>query len=199
MAAATTLLIGRIKDVRRAITFALRDAPESNDLLYILAALEGNAGDRNKSLHYLRIILNRDSDDRDARMALRLLPYGIIPISRIPDDNSILQLLFQPRTSSSSATLFHRLAHGICISAGGALSYHDVCKICNEIWLFLSPLQKKLCDRMPLWPQAIYHYIFNRLGIAEPCDHACLWSNRVSQHQVRRKVRYLESICQKMG
>ena len=176
--------------VVEALKQALRDAPESNDLLYVLAAIDANSGRFNDAIRCLNAILNRDPDDRDAKAALCILGYGPVPFYRIPDDAQLVDELCSEHYPEGDLAL-RRLVHGLTISMGGALTYTEVRGITTKLWDSLNPLQRHLCDRRSEWPNAFYRMLSARYRVYDLPETAALWPLDRHKRRVRRMSKYL--------
>lgn len=182
--------IGQRLDQKDATEARLREAlhksPESNDLRYVLAALLANTGRQDEAARLFRIILDRDPDDTDASWALRLMGPSALPCVRFSQPPSFDQYL-SPRPGRGDDRL-RRLSHGLTISLGD-LPYRHVRALSRSMWERLSPLQKRLCDRQPDWPNAFYRTIARASSLDVP-SVAPLWP-ACAAHRVRRMTRYL--------
>ena len=86
------------QDGRPGATMSIRvrgggSITQSNDPLYVLAAVEANSGRQQEAIRCLNMILDRDPDDRDAKLALCVLGFSPVPFCRIPDDTRLLDEL----------------------------------------------------------------------------------------------------------
>ena len=192
MAAAAGLMIRCPDRVREAMQEALRREPDSNDLRYVLGALEANTGHMEAAIRLFNQILYVDPDDRDAKAALCILGFGPVPFQRIPDDAQLLRMLAEPPAPATDAAL-QRLAHGVTVSLGGAVSYKNVRYLTRMIWGHMSPLQRRLCDCQPFWPNAVYQTILQVFLLPEgfPAT-AALWPYRHGQRRIRRMRRFIK-------
>ena len=145
-AAATGVFLHDPDRVRAALKQARRNAPESNDLLYVSAALEANSGHLTEAVRYLNAILNRDPDDRDTKAALCLIGYGALPYCRFIDDSELVDTICSEPPLTGDRALV-RLIHGLTISLGGAVAYREVSDLVSLLWGRMNPLQRSLCDR----------------------------------------------------
>ena len=198
IAAAAAFFINCADVVRDAVKTALKNAPESNDLLYVLAAIEANSGHVTEAIRCLNILLNRDPDDRDAKMALCVLGFGPVPFCRIPDDTMIVNQIITEAPLTGDRALI-RLIHGLTISLGGAASYHDVSVLTSILWNHMNPLQRFLCDRRSDWPNAFYNTLCRCFRIEDLPETAALWPNRHHRRRIQRMSRYLSGILVRKG
>ncbi len=193
IAASAAFFMKETDTIRAALKEELRKSPDSNDLLYVLSAVEANSGHLHEALRYLNAILDRDPDDRDGKTALCILGYGPIPFCRIPDDDALInELVYSSRPEGDGA--LRRLIHGLTISMGGAASYKDVSGLVGRLWESLSPLQRRLCDRQSLWPNAFYQTLCLRLGIDDLPAEPALWPMTHYPRRIRRMRRYLTGL-----
>ncbi len=198
IAAAAASFMNCTDTVRKALKTALRNAPESNDLLYVLAATEANSGRVQEAVRCFNVILDRDPDDRDARLALCILGLGPVPFCRVTNDDALVdELCAEPPLRGDPALL--RLIRGLTISMGGAASYQEVSGLAECLWQYLSPLQKRLCDRQSLWPNAFYLTLCRHFGINDLPEQAALWPFRRYKRRVQRMYRYLSGIIIRKG
>ncbi len=176
-----------------ALQARLRDEPESNDLLLVMAAMQLNAGHTGPAIRCLNAILSRDPDDRDARAAWATIPYGIMPPCRFYEDRALIERLLAdpPRTGPRD---FIRLAHGLTVSLGGAVTYAEVTQHIRPLWDRLPPLQRRLCDWQALWPNAFYRLILSDCGIDDLPRNAALWPVRHGLRRIRRMKRFLNRL-----
>ena len=189
-AAAAGVFIHDPDRVRTALGQALRNTPESNDLLYVSAALEANSGHLTEAIRYLNAILSRDPDDRDTRAALCLIGYSSLPYCRFIDDGELVDALCSEPPLTGDRRLV-RLIHGLTVSLGGALSYHEVSGLVSPLWRRLNFLQQWLCDRQNEWPNAFYQLLCRCFRIDDLPQAAALWPIRHHKRRIRRMRWYL--------
>lgn len=170
---------------------ALKAAPQSNDLLLILAAVRRATGDMEGARRLLHTILSRDAEDADAAAALKLIKARPIPFERARGED-ILQNLCARKPISGDAAL-RRLVHGMTISLDGALSYQAVKKLVSHAWEHMNETQKKRCDtsRLNLWPRAFYRYLLETAGEKSPPP--ALYEGHKYERQVRRMARFIKN------
>ena len=193
MSAAVGCSIRQPETVKKALQEALYSQPESNDLLYIMAALEANTGNHMQATRILGSILARDPEDRDASAAICLLRFGMIPFIRIPDDGILIQdFLRQEHVHfRRNQPPYLRLAHGLTISLGGAVTYRETLHILSLLWPKLNPLQRRMSEFRSYWPNAFYRTICIHYKIKDLPEIAPLWSIQHCKKRVRRMSRYL--------
>ena len=199
MAAAASFPLRQLDAVRQRLRAALSHEPESNDLLYVLAALEADSGNAKDAFRYLNAILTRDPDDRDAKAAMCLIGYGLVPLFRIGDDEQLIDSLFSPESIRQKDAALFRLAHGLTISMGGAATYQEVLSLSSLCWDRLNPIQKVRCDRQNQWPNAMYRAFSKSLGIDDLPYTAALWPYKKYDRRIRRMSRYITSILDRKG
>ena len=84
----------------------------------------------------------------------------------MPDDAQLLNELCSEPCPAGDHTL-KRLAHGLTISMGGALTYTEVLGITSNLWSTLNQLQRRMCDLRNEWPNAFYRMLCNRYKPSE--------------------------------
>ncbi len=189
-AAAASIYLHDPDRLRTALGHARRNAPESNDLLYVSAALEANTGHLNEAIRYLNAILSRDPDDRDARTALCLIGYGPLPHYRFIDDGELVDAMCTEPPLKGDRALA-RLIHGLTISLGGAVAYREVYDLVSLLWGHMNPLQRTLCDRQNEWPNAFYQLLIRCFQIKDLPEDAALWPLKRHKRRVKRMRWYL--------
>lgn len=170
---------------------ALKLAPQSNDLMLILAAVRRFEGDMEGAQRLLHTILTRDPEDCDAVSALKLLKVRPIPFERPRMDDGLSALCARPAYLGDAA--LKRLIHGLTISTDGALSYSSIVKLVTHAWSRMNKLQRKTCDtsRLNLWPRAFYLYLMEKAG-ETPDEEPPLYKGVRYRRQVQRMLKYLK-------
>ena len=176
----------------RALEDAVRGAPQSTELMYILAAVMRASGDTERAKKLLDTILTIDPEDYDARVALKRMPYFSFPFERQrPYDADIAALCAREEITGDAR--FKRLVHGLTISLGGALSYGAVRKMAACAWARMNEKQRKLCDRSrdDLWPRAFNRYLRKVAGLGDA--RAPLYREKRGARRVRRMELFIRA------
>ena len=170
---------------------ALKLAPQSNDLLFILAALRSATGDMAGAKSLLHTILMRDPEDVDAISALQMIKFRPVPFVRARVDNELAALCARKPVQGDAA--LKRLLHGLTISMNGDLSYATIEALVGYAWQRMNPIQKKQCDtdRQNLWPRAFYQYLCEKAGLKK--RRPALYKGKRYARRVRRMLRFIKS------
>ena len=185
-------MLHRDQAFKKALKDTLRQHPQSNDYLYVLAALEGNTGHYATALKYLNTILSIDPDDDDARSAIALLGKAPLPFLRQQNHFiTVPETMWAPPATDLRDSALRRLVHGQLISLGGTAEYREVLFVTRQIWDQLSPLQRHLCDIQPYWPAAIYQFLCDYYHVTGAPTLPGLWPIKRGKRRIRRMKKYL--------
>ncbi len=183
--------LGRPQIASERLEQALRTAPQSNDLLFILAALRSATGDFMGAKSLLHTILMRDPEDADAISALKMIKFRPVPFNRIGLEEELAALCARKPVRGDAA--LKRLLHGLTISLNGDLSYATIETLVGYAWRRMNPIQKMHCDmsRQHLWPRAFYQYLCEKAGLKR--RRPALYRGKGYGRRVRRMLRFIKS------
>ena len=193
LAAESCLYAGLKGPFLRRLREVSHEMPLSNDLLYLKAAVYADTFDFERAVRLMMLILKRDPDDPDAADALRTLGLSPVPLDRRQVSPFVYSLCARPPIRGDAA--LKRLAHGLTISLGGAMSWPSVLKWTESGWARLNPTQKKYLDRDSFftWQQAFYLWLREKSGDRYLSRVSPLFKGHTRARRVRRMLRFLRS------